>query len=188
MPEVTGSEAQAQSLLGNEEDVIDPTATAEEEEVEEPVVEEYVAPSQEEFEKVKAALAKANEEAKNNRLALKEQKQTEQSADSEALKNEATTYKNLFLKTAASSALKDAGVTGSADRLFKLLDLDAIEVNTDGEVSGIEDQIDGLKADFPELFSKPAPKKKASVNAGNTGPVNQQKTPSQLQAERLLGK
>lgn len=62
-------------------------------------------------------------------------------------------YKAPLARTAARAALADAGWSGKdLDRVMKMIDLDEVDVDDDGEVTGIAEQIDGIKADIPEWF------------------------------------
>jgi hypothetical protein len=58
-------------------------------------------------------------------------------------------------KIAARSALAAAGLQGKPDRLVAVLNLDAIDVDDDGNVAGLDKEIAQLKADFPSLFVEP---------------------------------
>lgn len=59
------------------------------------------------------------------------------------------------LLSAVPTALNDAGWNGrNLERMIKLLDLDEIEVDSDGEIDGLTDQIEELKKDFPEFFKR----------------------------------
>mgnify|MGYP001120034731 CR=1 FL=1 len=59
------------------------------------------------------------------------------------------------LISAVPTALEEAGWNGrNMPRMLKLLDLDNVEVDSDGEVDGLQDQIDELKKDFPEFFKR----------------------------------
>lgn len=61
----------------------------------------------------------------------------------------------LPLITAVPKVLTDAGWNGkNMDRMMKLLDLDAIEVHSDGDIEGLVEQVDELKKDFPEFFKR----------------------------------
>lgn len=70
-------------------------------------------------------------------------------------------YQDIAVNAAARAALIEAGVRGaSVPRLVKLLDLSSIEFE-DGEISGgLDDQIEELKTELPQLFkdleAKPA--------------------------------
>jgi hypothetical protein len=96
--------------------------------------------------------------------------------DVDAVRREAeeaalTRAKPGLVRSAAKDALKDAGLIlpekGSADsayqRAFRLFDMDAIFVDEDGTVTGVEDQIKAVRRDYPELFAK---RGGARVNAG----------------------
>lgn len=53
-----------------------------------------------------------------------------------------------------NKALADAGWNGTRlDSLMKLLDLDDVDID-DGEIIGLTEQIDSLKADWPEFFKR----------------------------------
>jgi hypothetical protein len=61
----------------------------------------------------------------------------------------------LTLLVAVPEALDDAGFNPkNLKRALKLLDLDSVTVDSDGEIEGLNEQIDELKADFPEFFKR----------------------------------
>jgi hypothetical protein len=70
-------------------------------------------------------------------------------------------YKPVAIRSEAKDLLTDAGYKfGSAedrdrrlDRALKLIDMDQVEVDDDGTVLGLEDEIDKLRDDWPELFA-----------------------------------
>lgn len=75
------------------------------------------------------------------------------------------------LLSAVPTALNEAGWNGrNLERMIKLLDLDSIEVDSDGEIEGLQDQIDELKNDFPEFFKR-ARMKEAAKEVANTAAV-----------------
>jgi hypothetical protein len=67
-----------------------------------------------------------------------------------------------LVRSAARDALRDAGLvvpTGAKSeaalaRAFRLIDLEEVDVDEDGTVSGLEDQVRAVKRDYPELFAK----------------------------------
>jgi hypothetical protein len=111
-------------------------------------------------------------------------------------------YKPVAVRNAAKAGFMEAGLNDlSAPRmtkLLRLLDLDDIEVDEDGEIKGLDDQIDQIKDEWPELFRKPeaesdsgkqtprirAPKGDA---AGKNGQPAKPKTTGELYAQRVLG-
>jgi hypothetical protein len=76
-----------------------------------------------------------------------------------------------LVRSAARDALKAAGLIlpdkgdGSTayQRAIRLLDMEEIDVDDDGEVSGVDDQVKAVKRDYPELFARRGAK---VVNAG----------------------
>lgn len=106
----------------------------------------------------KKALRKLREEKKALRRELKDAKKKTED-DSEREKREAVEevekrYHGMLARSAFRAALAEAGLTKGQKRLMKTLDLEDVEVDEDGEVSGVEDQVRALKKEFPELFRK----------------------------------
>lgn len=68
-------------------------------------------------------------------------------------------YKPIAIRSAARAAFLEAGLTDLSDSrmrsLTRLLVMEDIEVDEDGDVVGLDDQIDAIKEDLPELFRKP---------------------------------
>lgn len=119
--------------------------------------------------------------------------------DADAIRAEADRAANerantRIVKAEARGALAVAGV--APDRVARavgLLDLKGIDVDDDGEVDGLDDAIDSLKREWPELF--PAERKRRSSTAGDDdrdGDAGRRakgkKTTSELQAEAMLGR
>lgn len=70
--------------------------------------------------------------------------------------------------------LAKAGWNGSRlGHLMKLLDFDDIDIDDDGEITGLAEQIDGLKTDWPEFF-----KRNRSTTAKTPGSSGQNGTPA----------
>jgi hypothetical protein len=184
--------------------------------------EEYTPPSREEWERVQAALAKANDEAKKRRLALREAKKkaateaeaavakttrTTAAADKKALddavakaaKETEDRLKPGLVRAEAKAGLIQRGLDPETSdarltKLLRTLDMDDIEVDGDGGVDGLADQLDEIAADFPELFTKeeaPAtkPKPRPRIDpAGKRKPAQTQpKTSGAKHAARILG-
>lgn len=86
------------------------------------------------------------------------------------------------LMTAIPEALNTEGWNGKAmPRILKLLDLDSLEVDEDG-VTGLEDQIADLKADFPEFFKRTRMKDAAEkvVDRKTAGGGTKQTSPAKV--------
>lgn len=59
------------------------------------------------------------------------------------------------LMAAVPEALNEEGWNGkNLERMLRLLDLDSVEVDSDGEIDGLKDQVADLKKDFPEFFKR----------------------------------
>ncbi|NEB70305.1 hypothetical protein G3I39_25090 [Streptomyces fulvissimus] len=139
---------------------------------------EYVPPSREEWERVRRTLAKRKEEklAVQRDLNSLRDKYREQETETEKAVREAeeraeARYKPIAVKKAVRASLIQAGAIASVEgdkektearltRLMKFVDIGELSIDDDGEVLGVEEQIDALRADYPELFDT-APKKRA---------------------------
>lgn len=87
-----------------------------------------------------------------NRTAREVQRQVEREI---AKAEQAERRRATALISAVPAALEEAGWNGrNMNRMLKLLDLDSVEVDSDGEVDGLKDQIDELRKDFPEFFKR----------------------------------
>src|SRR5690606_10811163 len=67
-------------------------------------------------------------------------------------------YKLPLARAAAEAALARAGSGGSGkdpSKVMELIDIDDIDLDDDGNVIGIEEQVEDLKEEFPEWFRRP---------------------------------
>jgi hypothetical protein len=140
---------------------------------------EWTPPTKDEHEKMQRALAKANAEAKTHREAVKALQAKTEDADGKAAREAAEAaekrYKPVAVRSAAKAAFLEAGLqSATPDRVAKLvrmLDLDALTIDDDGDVTGLEAQVKAVKSDYPELFT-PADKRPPRINAGDRPPSN----------------
>lgn len=110
-----------------------------------------------EIAQLKVALHKANEQAKRMRLRAKDQPPPDADADEtlaaerKARTDDADRYRRLIAAAQVRADLATAGVS-KPERLVRMVDLGEIQINDDGTVTGIAEQLAALKKDFPELF------------------------------------
>lgn len=88
----------------------------------------------------------------------------------EAERRQAVLHRALAAK-AVEAALRGSGWRGTdLDRVMKLVDLDEIELDDDGEVTGAAEQVDGLKTEFPEWFrAKREPVRRGAADVDGQG-------------------
>lgn len=157
---------------------------------------EWTPPTKDEWERTKAALAKANGEARDNRLKLRDAKQASEDADSKAAREAAEAaekrLKPVAVRSAARAAFLEAGLTDAKPervaKLLRMLDLDELDITDDGEVAGLDEQVTAIKADYPELFAKSkqgAPRIDGSDR--KPGSSTQPKTTGEKIAAQLIG-
>lgn len=150
----------------------------------------YVPPTKEEWEKTQAALKKANDEAKRRRLALKEAQAAggkDDDADDKVEKKVAEVeakWKPRVINSAASAALLEAGAE-KPERLLKLIDHDDLDVADDGSVDGLDDEVDRLKEEYPELFKRTRSGGKVETG-GRGGGKPKPKSATERQAAAIL--
>ena len=169
--------------------------------------EEYVPPSREEWERVRRTLAKRKQEKLDVQRQLNElrDKHREQETDSEKAVREAAEkaearYKPIVVKKAARAALIQAGATAAVEgdkektearlaRLLKLIDVSDLSVEDDGEVLGLDEQVEGLRAEWPELFESREKKAKARpTGAPRPAAAEKPKSTAEQHAARILGR
>lgn len=139
------------------------------------------------IEKMRAALEKYKKENQKFRTQRDEYKKSvdEGVANDETLSK----FRQRTVQAEAKLKLRELGIK-DADRLVKYLDLNKVTINDEDELEGLDDQIDSLKGDFPELFD---PKRRvggladAGTGAGAV-PGTKENTASAIQAKAMLRK
>jgi hypothetical protein len=149
--------------------------------------------------RIKALKTELDEARRGKAPAKKDAEGDEDKPDAEAIRAEADRVANekantRIVKAEARGALAQAGVSKErVARAVGLLDLKGIDVDDDGEVDGLDDAIDALKKDWPELFPKERNRRSSTAgdddrdgSAGRRG--KGQPTTDELQAAALLGR
>lgn len=127
---------------------------------------EWKPPTKEEWERTQRALKRANGQARKHRQARKQEGGDD--AAQKAVEAAEKKFKPVAVRSAAKASLLEAGLNDASDarisRLLKMIDMDEVDVDEDGDVNGLDDQIDAIKDDFPALFEakKDEPKRKAT--------------------------
>jgi hypothetical protein len=130
---------------------------------------------------VLAALDRAKKDAKQFRVE-KEDLETQLKSWQEY----SDKIKTKFVQDKVVGHLQGLGLQNS-DRLLKYIKMDLLTLNDDLQLEGLDDQIEGLKNDFPELFD-PKILVGGKADSGNTTAVDAKLTASQLQAKLVLGR
>lgn len=150
---------------------VDADATDEDEDGEEETIESLKA----RLAKADAALKKANKQSERLRLKTKAtpaKKAAAAAADEDDTADKTDTVAHArAVRQAARAGLREAGFTGTKERLVKLLrliDTDDVEFDDEDEADGLDDQIEDLKSDFPELF-KSADEDERDTRGSGTG-------------------
>lgn len=152
----------------------------------EPDAEAWVPPSREETERMRRTLAARKQEKLDLQRQLNDLRARSAEAETEsekavrlATEQGEAKYKAPLVRTAARGALIQAGALAAVGddkekgearlrRLLKLVDIDELSIDQEtGDVLGLDEQIDAMRADYPELFTRPeaAPKIKPRPTA-----------------------
>lgn len=176
---------------------------------------DFKPPSKDEWARTQAALKKANDDAKRHRLRNKELEEKARGDETEhekalreAREEGERRFRAPLVRTAARSALVEAGALAFLQdekdpesqaarekgesrltRLLKLVDTDALDIDDDGSVSGLESAVEDLRRDYPELFAVPARKPKARPTGAPRSPAAEKpKSTAEVHAARILGR
>jgi hypothetical protein len=135
---------------------------------------DWTPPSREDHERMKRTLAARKTEKLDLQRQLNEERAKNAAAETEtekAIREAAEAgerrFKEPLVRTAARAALIQAGALASTEgdkekgeaklrRLLKLVDMNDVSVDSDtGEVLGLDEQVEAMQADYPELFKAP---------------------------------
>ena len=93
------------------------------------------------------------------------------------------------MNSAAKAALLTAGAE-KPERLLRLIDHDDLDVTDNGDVHGLDEEVERLREEYPELFRAPGRKRAARVETGDRSTKSTKKpmTATERQAAALAGK
>jgi len=132
--------------------------------------------------KVLDALDRAKSDAKRNREEKEEFKKNYEKA-----MEQLSDWEKRLTAEKAERQMSLSGLPNS-DKLKKYIDFDRISFNVETlEVEGVEEQIDEIKNEYPELFD-PKIVYGGKADSGISSPVKVNNSVSELQARLLLGK
>jgi hypothetical protein len=130
---------------------------------------------------VLAALERAKADAKKFRL----EKESLEKELAEKVSSSSTIQKQ-YMNEKINNHITKLGIQ-NGERLLKYIKSDNLTLNEEFEVVGLDEQIETLKSDFPELFD---PKLLVGGKADSAGaqPVNKILSASEMQAKMVLGR
>lgn len=127
------------------------------------------------------ALDRAKKDAKQFRL---EKEELEKQLNDVSEKT--TLIKSKFINDRIKSHLAGLGIQ-NAERLMKYIKVDALVLNEELELEGLEEQIESVKSDFPELFD-PKLLVGGKADSAQATPVSKKLSASEMQARLVLGR
>jgi hypothetical protein len=156
---------------------------------------DYEPPSKAEWARTQAALKKANDDAKRHRLRNKELEDKARGDETEhekqlreAREEGEKRFREPMKKAGVRAALAEAGFA-TPDRLLKLIDWDAVSVDDEGDLIGVEAEVDRIKGDYPELLPQDKPKPKVRpTGAPKPAAAEKPKSTAERHAAKILGR
>lgn len=103
---------------------------------------------QAELEKVRKALKDVNAEVKAHREAKEAAEARVSQLESD---DSVKVWKDKALQAEVKAALRDQGVKDTG-RVMKVLDLEGVDIDDDGKLTGFDEKVTSTKKDWPELF------------------------------------
>lgn len=127
------------------------------------------------------ALNRAKADAKKYREEAEKLQKEIENTNTKASDYQKNLIREKLIKKISSEGVKDG------DRILKFIDVDKIGLDDDLEIIGVEDQIEQLKNDLPEIFD---PKLRVGGKADTAvkASVSTQYSASEMQALKVLGK
>lgn len=95
-------------------------------------------------------------------------------------------YNNKLLQNTVKSRLEKDGIE-NPERLLKFVDFEKLQLDAESNLVGFEDQLEGLKADLPEIFDAKLRVGGKADGAASTS-VSTKISATELQARTILGK
>lgn len=131
------------------------------------------------------AVLAALERAKSDAKKFREEKEALELQMKE-FNEKSSTVKRKLMDEKVNKYLSEKGIK-NAERLLKYIKFDQVELTEDFDVVGLEDQIDSLRADLPELFD-PKIAVGGQADSGSQSSVDAPITASEIQARLVLGR
>lgn len=132
-----------------------------------------------------AAVLAALDRAKKDAKQFREEKEALET-EIEKYRNENAKYSGKLLREKVMQQLAELKLANT-DRLFKYLKLDELSFDEELNIIGLEDQIKGIKEDFPELFD-PKLLVAGKADSADSTPVDRKISASERQAMAVLGR
>jgi hypothetical protein len=116
--------------------------------------------------------------------------------ENEKFRTERDEFKSLADNNEANKALRDRALKAEAkaklteqgvkdvDRFVKRLNFDSVSLDEEGNLSGLDEQIDGFKADFPEVFDAKR-RVGGQIDSGPRNPTETTKSTTERQLDSL---
>ena len=131
------------------------------------------------------AVLNALDRAKNDAKKFREEKEALQK-ELESRDQAIARYSGTLLREKVQKEIDKLNIANN-ERIFKYLDLQNLDFDEDFNVVGLDQQIDGIKTDFPELFD-PKLMVGGKADSADNKSVNTTVTASQLLAKIALGR
>lgn len=129
------------------------------------------------------ALLKSYREAVEDLKALREENKELKEAGSDEVINK---WKTRAARSEAKLALQGQGIKDS-ERILKYLSLEGVDFDDDDKVTGLDEKLEEVKKDFPELFDAKKRAGRSSVDIHADNPANTKKSTTEEQVDAIFG-
>lgn len=136
----------------------------------------------EDAEKFLNAYYGAMEDAKT----LREENKTLQTQLESTSDEEISKWRTRALQAEAKATLESQGIK-NPDRILKYLNLDGVDFDEEGNLTGLDDKVNEVKTDFPELFDVKRRAGSSSADIHEGKPAKRELTPSEQQVAAIYG-
>lgn len=126
---------------------------------------------------------KAMDEAKEMREENKTLKTQVESTSEEAVNK----WRDRALRGEAKANLESQGIK-NPDRILKYINLEGVDFDDDGNVTGLDDKVSEVKTDFPELFDVKRRAGRSGVDIHADNPAKTKMTGTEAQVARIFKK
>lgn len=134
-------------------------------------------------EAVLAELRRAQEDLKTLRAANKALEDQLAGTDEDAVKK----WRDRAIKAEAKVNLEAQGIK-DAERILKYVDFDGVDFDDNDKLTGLDEKLSGIKADFPELFDTKRRAGRNSADIHEHRPAEKALSGTEAQVARIFGR
>lgn len=98
-----------------------------------------------------------------------------------------TKWRERAIKAEAKVNLEGQGIK-NAERILKYMDFEGVDFDDNGALTGFDDKLQSIKADFPELFDAKKRAGRSSADIHESNPAKKEMTGTDAQVARIFNR